>query len=430
MDEHDFDHDPDLQSALNDQAFWVEFGRTVPVASSPVSKPLGKKTTDPLLDRQLLAAVVGNDEAAARAALSAGANPSACQKAGRESALILAVTSQADALVALLLSAGANLNATTVKGVTALHRCLDHDRLDLAQRLIAAGADPDPVTMASERMIDLALGRLKQNPCPTMLAWLLDRGDRPSRSNRTQQNWPENVLRIVLNHGHAGLLAALNRTYDLPDQPTGALVLPKVGLPLVEKAWELALDRDSPEGLHLLIAHGWSPGLRQVGNARTLRYAVDPSHAPFTGAFWGWTALEKGATRCASWLLGLPIAAAMMADEAARFPAFTVGRLTKITVEHLTRLKDFGVALDPVDSSGERLFRRLAKFNHLSKSLVTWSAEHAPHLMTLRDHDGMAPLDLLRASDPKLASAWEARVLKDEVAHLPATPEPRHRPRL
>lgn len=176
---------------------------------------------------------------------------------------------------------------------------------------------------------------------------------------------------------------------------------------MIEKAWEMALDRDSVPALRMLVEHGWIPGLRCSGHDHR-----DPT---FKGLSWGWIALLKNAGKCLTWALQMPQVVAMMADDAQRFPRKTVGAMQRATEPTLTLLQGMGVPLDTVDESGRRLLRRLAMWKSLTKPLVHWSLKHQPSLMVLRDEDGASPLDLLHQSDGALARWCEARLLQMEV---------------
>jgi ankyrin repeat protein len=94
-------------------------------------------------ETQLLSAALQGDIASLRAALKAGASPSARQPVTKDgwTALSCAVLSGQEEAVQLLLAAGAEVNAFCLDGTTALHKACLWGHLAIAALLLAHHAD-------------------------------------------------------------------------------------------------------------------------------------------------------------------------------------------------------------------------------------------------------------------------------------------------
>ncbi len=102
-------------------------------------------------DADLFSAIDTKDAKGAKAALAAGADPSAV-KSGSGSALLLALREKSKPLVKLLLAAGANVKVVDAHGAGPLHfLATDFPDLDLAGLLLQAGADVNALGGRDER---------------------------------------------------------------------------------------------------------------------------------------------------------------------------------------------------------------------------------------------------------------------------------------
>ena len=102
-------------------------------------------------DADLFSAIDTKDAKGAKAALAAGADPSAV-KSGSGSALLLALREKSKPLVKLLLAAGANVKVVDAHGAGPLHfLATDFPDLDLAGLLLQAGGDVNALGGRDER---------------------------------------------------------------------------------------------------------------------------------------------------------------------------------------------------------------------------------------------------------------------------------------
>ena len=116
-------------------------------------------------DPALLLAVFSESEESVRLLIEAGADPDA---AGDDlfTPIMVAAQDGLASIAAVLIEAGADVNLAGDRGWTALHAAANRDRLDLVRQLLAAGADPAaqtsdgavPADFASDPSVIAALG--------------------------------------------------------------------------------------------------------------------------------------------------------------------------------------------------------------------------------------------------------------------------------
>ena len=95
------------------------------------------------LEEALYAAAYYGDSAAASEALERGARVSWRHPQGGASALLVACELGYDAVVAILLQAGADANAARDDGAAPLRVAVTNDRHEVVRLLLAAGVPPD-----------------------------------------------------------------------------------------------------------------------------------------------------------------------------------------------------------------------------------------------------------------------------------------------
>jgi len=139
----------------------------------------GADANKPLLSGEtpLMEAARRGNLASVRALLSAGANPNAQDFGGGQSALMWATSERHTAVVEELVRGGADVQAGSKTGFTALMFAAQQGDVDTARILIRAGAkpnDPQPKTSLTPLLIASAMGHVKT------IELLLDNGADPN----------------------------------------------------------------------------------------------------------------------------------------------------------------------------------------------------------------------------------------------------------
>ena len=191
-----------------------------------------------------------HDPAKVRRLLQSGANPNAETKSGHTALILAAGYDGAAESVRLLLDAGANVNATVregiIPGATALVRAAMRGDLAVAKLLLDRGAALE----SGEPKIDAALLFSASQGDAAMVGFLIDRG------GRVDSHWPKEMfepaptlLMIAANDGYSDLVRLL--------VARGAGVNVRDGEGLTPLMWAAgAIDRGDTKIIEALLGSG------------------------------------------------------------------------------------------------------------------------------------------------------------------------------
>lgn len=234
-------------------------------------------------DAELLAAVIGGNIAKAESLLAVGADPDAATANGITA--LMQASGRADlAMMRLLLKAEADPHRRDESGRTALHHCVhgwatDENKLewrlaapDAIKLLLAAGADPNAESRCKRTPLHIAVGTAYDNT--DVIRLLLRAGADPNRADSNEET-PLYLLveyylrpmdRVCFENARLLIDAGANVNTENYSGQT----------PL-----KSAVDRNMPEVVELLLANGANPKLKNKYGETALDCAIEQMRRQF-----------------------------------------------------------------------------------------------------------------------------------------------------
>jgi len=199
-----------------------------------------------------IAAVNGQVDAAKKlTALGADARKSPVSNNNRSPMMHWVHNDNYREMLAVLISAGADINATDGSGQTALHRACDHMQADKIKTLLSLGANPNIVNEFGQRPIDELMDNYnyRNDEMLPIMSALLDKGASADLSPMAEVE--SSPLHLAAQHGHTKTVALMlehNAQADAHDRTYSRKT------PLM-----IAVEQGKLEIAQMLVEHGANP---------------------------------------------------------------------------------------------------------------------------------------------------------------------------
>lgn len=213
-----------------------------------------------------------SDSTKTRMLLDANADVNAVSQLGRTPLIVAASANGTAGIVRLLLARGADLNAADAVGVTPLIAAANVDNVDVANMLLAHGANARAVAKTGQPATPLMGGAVNGNAelVQVLLARKTDLTVVSADRTATVKNGPVRY----------GNLTALHAAVS-GENPAVVELLLKAGVPVDEVdargmtplMWAVATDRPRLPIVHLLLAYGANPEFGSPGGETTVDWA-------------------------------------------------------------------------------------------------------------------------------------------------------------
>jgi ankyrin repeat protein len=202
-----------------------------------------------------------DDVAKTRMLLERGSDVNAVSKLGRTPLIVAAAANQSVEVVRLLLERGANINAADSTGITALNAAANVDNREVAELLLARGADPHAVANIPQSATALMGAAINGN---LRLARALL--EKKVNVDAVSEPFGLPVKQGPIRFGGVTALH-LSITGGNPDVVETLL---KAGAPvnatdtrgMTPLVWAVATDRPEMRSVQLLLAHGADPSIK------------------------------------------------------------------------------------------------------------------------------------------------------------------------
>ncbi len=204
--------------------------------------------------------------------LDAGADVNAVSQLGRTPLIIAAAAHDSRDVVRLLLSKGANVNASDTTGVTALIAAANVDNLDVATMLLAHGADAHAKARTDEPSTALMNAAVNGNAMlvAALLARKPDLAVVSADTSLTGRRGPVMFGRLTALHA-----AITGRNPDVVEMllKAGAPVDARDVRGMTPLMWAIGTDRPASRIVSLLLAHGADTALTSPDGESALDWA-------------------------------------------------------------------------------------------------------------------------------------------------------------
>ena len=212
------------------------------------------------------------DIAKTRMLLDSGADVNAVSQLGRTPLIIAAAAHDSGDVVRLLLSKGANVNASDTTGITALIAAASADNFDVATMLLAHGADVHAKARAGEPSTALMNAAVNGNArlVAALLARKPDLAVVSADTSLTGRRGPVMFGRLTALHA-----AITGRNPDVVEMllKAGAQVDAKDVRGMTPLMWAIGTDRPASRIVSLLLAHGADTALISPDGESALDWA-------------------------------------------------------------------------------------------------------------------------------------------------------------
>lgn len=324
--------------------------------------------------------------------------------------------------LARALAAGASPGRVR-NGIPPVWYCAQAMQHGLVKRLMDAGADPSALAKSTSIWVAIAprdnpeeaeklagliggtprldTAELARHGAWRLMAWAAGRHGHMQRKwgirgtngmGEGQMAWINAAV-----HGPEDIIQALSREWGVAGHCTVELA---VGDGVARGAWEQVAIRDDVEKARRLLRHGWLPPT--TGNNEKMANYRRPVSVLWRHGM-GWVFLGKGAWNLWAWWMQSDARRREFNRGMELHPDQTLWEIARNKAS-LERLVALDISLDVRDRQGNTLAHGLFASPVLTKTLAAWWIEHRPGDLSVKNQQGLTPLEV--HGEKKAALAW------------------------